>query len=529
MRRLAILMLLMAVTEWRVACAQDPLSGIASGAGVYFGAQELGQHFDKAMEALDVIRARAIQQGNLALAERIDQAAMETQRLLHGINKDVQLDIDKLDESAQTAIHDMDKSIQELANAAIHNITTNLDQQVFDFCRDSILCKPSYDISFTQNTVISEAVSVLNPILVGGTAFISDAQVTAEIGGTKLPGSDVVRKDPNTFGIAVPQAIIPRDRYAVKVYPLVISVAADIDNPDRSGLGKLALWRPSRVHKDPLALLNVGLYVLPEYPVSVRVVEHQSTEGWRKCDASENYCQQPQITKTTQGVARDSLTLMQLKDDEKLDEDNMQWPGMIDPASHDGGVVTDVSWDDRYIFICSKPFEDDSGLQRVVKATCLNVVPKRWCGGNDAMTEAHSNNPAVREHLIYQTFYSGVNSCSEPACPCARQATFSFRLMKRANKIVDRDLKVANVPATGQGGTTDLGFASYCSDQLNDAQSGFSVYVSPNFQPDGHDHPIELRPGASSTTIANSVEVRVGKENNGAVSCVSISVEPSAH
>jgi hypothetical protein len=135
------------------------------------------------------------------------------------------------------------------------------------------------------------------------------------------------------------------------------------------------------------------------------------------------------------------------------------------------------------------------------------------------------------EALLYKTFCSGQNSCPENADNgLPRNATFIFRLQKPAgNTIVKRELKVENVEASRQPDGTDLQFQSYCSEPLGDEHNGFSVFVSPNFQPDGHAHPIELRPQEASTTIANSVTVQIGNEDSGSLHCVNIVVAPSRH
>jgi hypothetical protein len=502
-------------------CLSDSLNaqvdGALSAVGDLVAAKELGDYSQKLSEALEQMRARAIADANVAVAQRIDQVAIQAQILLDNINADASTKITALNSDAQTAIQQLNATVTSLSqtlNETAGGVTRDLDLQINNFCQHSILCKPVYAISSVRNTVVNLGAAEVKPIVVSGTALVDGATVKVVVNRKEIPQANISidSSDAHSRLVTVPAGYIPNTKYNIKPYPMSISISGIIDNPDRAGMGELAIWRSARI---PLnRSIQLSVYVLPQFPVSASVTEYSQHEIWKPCDDPTS-CVQTQVVQT----AYNPMPVFDwaLPADRKLG-DVLDWPGKVN-APDNQTEARDVSGD-VYVFVCTEPSEVDRGNgTRQVESRCIDsILADRGGCGETAMPKIRSADQAARESVIYKW----PTGCGQHSAT-NRQAVFKYSLLKGVDGVKQGSVGVDNGVANASG-TYDLGYGSYCSGQLVDPKSGYTVTATPHLK-ETASPAIELSPNAPTYKFSETLVVNTVLEQNGPRTCVRITVQ----
>jgi hypothetical protein len=492
--------------------------GALSGVGDVLAAKELGDYSQKFSQALEQMRARAIAEANVAVAQRIDQVAIQAQILLDNINADATTKITALNSDAQSAIHALNDTVTALSKSldeTAKGVTDNLDLQINNFCQHSILCKPVYAISSVRNTFVNPSAADVKPIAVSGTALVDGASIKVVVNNKEVPPSNIAidSSDAHSRLVTVPPGYIPSTKYNIKTYPMSISISGTIDNPDRAGMGALAFWRGgSRI---PLRKsLQLSIYVLPQYPVSVSVTEYSQHKMWTPC-ADPTKCVQTQVMQT----AYNAMPVFDwaLPADRKLG-DVLDWPGKVG-APDNQTEARDLSGD-VYVFVCTEPSEVDRGNgTRQVESRCLDaILADRGGCGDVAAPKILGADQAARESVVRQ-WPAGCGQHSATN----RQAVFKYTLLQGVDGVKQNSVDVEK-GVTNANGTYDLGYGSYCSGQFSDAKSGYTVTVTPHLR-EGASPAIELSPNAASYKFSDTLAVFSVLEQNGPRTCARITVQ----
>ncbi len=496
------------------------VGGALSGIGTLVAAKQVGDYTKGLEDALEQMRNRAIADSNLAIAQRIDQVAIDSKIMLDNINTDASAQISSLNADEQIALDRLRDTVVLLSK----NIDTttaqallNIDQQINGFCQHSLLCKPVYAITSVTGTVINPADQPTRPLLVSGTAFVDGATIAVVVNSHTVPANEISVQNVQTRAISIPASYIPQTQYGIASYPLSITISGTIDNPDRSGWNGWKLLNPKRVTRK-LASLKLSVYVLPKVPITATVTEYSPVKDWQPCrdDSDQSGCV---LIQTVRTADRDVYTFQwQLATDRKLDA-ALDWPGNV--KSPNNQTRTDFVSGDYYAFVCTTPRQVNTGDQRrYVESTCLDAVlwneNAKHCGPH-VFDLIHSNDQATRDSAV--AFASG---CLKKGVT-DRPAQFKYALSSAKNAVGKRaDIKIETADLDANG-AYDLGYGSYCSEQLSSANSGFSVWVSARLA-FGSAPRIELTPDVPSQNIGNLAAVTVRQEPNGPRDCVRIIV-----
>lgn len=104
-----------------------------------------------------------------------------------------------------------------------------------------------------------------------------------------------------------------------------------------------------------------------------------------------------------------------------------------------------------------------------------------------------------------------------------RQAVFKYSLLRGVDGVKQSSVEVESGVGNANG-TYDLRYGSYCSGQLVDARSGYTVTVTPHLK-ETASPAIELSPNAPMSKFSETLVVSAVLEQNGPRTCVRITVQ----